>query len=551
MGRLSTLLVGLLIPIIQGVATGAVGGPLEAKAADRYSFEIFELPATPVPSQPVTAAINDHGSVTGYVWYYCGGHCRGFVSFLYRDGALTPIGRQSAFAINNRGQVVGSSVSVGWQPSSGGFIYEDGVYKEVNVPGALATTATAINNRGWIAGYFIDSTQKPHGYLYIGNNLTAFDMPAADALYINCLDVNERGATIGYYSTQCSPLYCPKDHSFLRSERTVVDIDVPNAAETIPNSINNKGTVVGTYREHLDGNYRGFIYSRGAFRNLDFPGAQSTHPMAINETGQIAGFYQTSESPEYQSEHAFVYDGVSFTTVDDSWGLPARVYSINACGQVAGFTGISGVKYGFIATPEIAILDRFDQSAGNLAQRWNGSTGDQYYEVLGGSLAVRKGGPIYWRENPFGRSQEAFVSLTNVDPYGLEQGLLLKVQGVAGDYTKGAIAVTYDARQKSVRVATWRKNSSAWRNYRDIPVSFHNADKLRAQVREDGKIMVYRNDKVIRRITLGSADRHFFNKKIGRIGLWFTGAPSAEIDDFGGGTSPLSQLESQKGTRID
>ena len=77
--------------------------------------------------------------------------------------------------------------------------------------------------------------------------------------------------------------------------------------------------------------------------------------------------------------------------------------------------------------PTTAILDDFNRSNGSLGSNWKGSKGA--YRIVNNQVDVRKDGPIYWK-NAFGVNQEAYVTLTTVDPKGGEQDLLLKVQDV-------------------------------------------------------------------------------------------------------------------------
>ena len=150
------------------------------------------------------------------------------------------------------------------------------------------------------------------------------------------------------------------------------------------------------------------------------------------------------------------------------------------------------------------------------------------------------GGPLFWTgSGPFGTSQEAFVTLTQVKATGREQGLLLKVQSLphAGPvYSRGAIKVIYDAQHQTVRVDTIRPGSLIWHHYTSIPAVFQNGDQLGARVNALGEVAIYRNGQLVGQVTLTSADQTFFNNKGGRIGLWFIAARDAVVDDFGGGT---------------
>jgi hypothetical protein len=73
--------------------------------------------------------------------------------------------------------------------------------------------------------------------------------------------------------------------------------DAPNAGiETAPNSIDNRGRIVGSYvDDDADATYHGFQRdARGRFTTVDLPGARATVASRINDRGQIVGAYQAA-----------------------------------------------------------------------------------------------------------------------------------------------------------------------------------------------------------------------------------------------------------------
>jgi probable HAF family extracellular repeat protein len=92
--------------------------------------------------------------------------------FLYYNGVYTPIdvpGSDAsygtfAFGINNSGQIVGQ-----FGATSGyyGFLYSNGVYTTLNAPESDATYGTSaggINNSGQIIGAYSDTSDTTHGF---------------------------------------------------------------------------------------------------------------------------------------------------------------------------------------------------------------------------------------------------------------------------------------------------------------------------------------------------------------------------------------------------
>lgn len=185
-------------------------------------------------------------------------------------------------------------------------------------------------------------------------------------------------------------------------------------------------------------------------------------------------------------------------------------------------------------------LDGFNRANGKLRDAthpWYGPEGLGGYQIISRQVDVLGGGPIYWNGPTLMTSQEAYVTLVQVDANGGEQSLLLKVQGGATpNWRRGLIEVIYDARIRSVRVATYRPNSGRWTIYPAIPIGFVNGDQLGGQVLADGTVRVLKNGIVVATITLKSGDQSFFNPRGGKIGLWFLDAGNAVLDDFGGGS---------------
>ncbi|MBI3242468.1 MAG: CSLREA domain-containing protein [Chloroflexi bacterium] len=192
--------------------------------------------------------------------------------------------------------------------------------------------------------------------------------------------------------------------------------------------------------------------------------------------------------------------------------------------------------------PANGVLDNFNRRNGRLRaphKPWHGSEGLGGYQIINKQVDVVGGGPIYWRNNPkFGANQEAYITFKKVDGDGIEQDLLLKVQGNSPDWRKGAIEVLYDARHNAVRVETFRPGNKHWTIYANIPLTLNDGDQFGAQALSNGQVKIFKNGMLVGTVTLNTADQTFFNNKGGRTGLWFIKAGDAVFDDFGGGNIP-------------
>jgi hypothetical protein len=187
--------------------------------------------------------------------------------------------------------------------------------------------------------------------------------------------------------------------------------------------------------------------------------------------------------------------------------------------------------------PATGVLDNFNRANGNVGSNWEGLTNTNFYKIASNKLDVQDGGPLVWKPTSFGTSQEAFITLAQIDRSSAWQGLLLKVQTGSIPMTAG-ISVVYDARAKAVRVSTLRLGDRSWTQYGNKAATFANGDVLGARVLSSGKVEIYKNGTLVTTVTLGAADQTFFNVKGGKIGIWTVNASDALLDDFGGGTIP-------------
>lgn len=171
-----------------------------------------------------------------------------------------------------------------------------------------------------------------------------------------------------------------------------------------------------------------------------------------------------------------------------------------------------------------------EHPGGRLGDNWGGDKSiDKYFVSTDGRLDVEAGGAVYWTANNFGTDQHVFITLVNIAPQGVQR-LLLKVQGI---WQQGAIRVFYDAPAQRLGIES-KVPPQDWVSLKTIPRVLRNGDQLGARARSNGTVSVYLNGIEIANANAGS----FFVNRGGRVGLWFSDAPSAILDDFVGATIP-------------
>jgi probable HAF family extracellular repeat protein len=133
--------------------------------------------------------INDRGVVVGN--YLSGGSTHGFV---WRNGVVTDLGDLGFFGsltgINRRGQIVGYRYSASGRPYSS-FVWEDGTFTDLGDLGGGYTTAQAINDRGEVVGSSATADGVFHAFEWRDGVMT--DLGSGEAS-----DINNHGQISGW-----------------------------------------------------------------------------------------------------------------------------------------------------------------------------------------------------------------------------------------------------------------------------------------------------------------------------------------------------------------
>ena len=247
-------------------------------------------------------------------------------------------------------------------------------------------------------------------------------------------------------------------------------------------------------------------------------------------------------------------DGIYANTFDSTslignYNFKVRISGLNKDGQsfTREFTFSYVLTDPTLRFPNTPVLDNFNRKNGSLGRFWSGAKSG--YRIVDQQAGVRRGGPIYWRPGILAADQQAFFTLAHVDPAGLEQGLLLKVQNKAKNpqsWRRGAISVFYSATEGKVGIKTCVPGQE-WQTLTMFDAMLQDGDQLGGRAEADGKVRAYLNG-----VELGSVDAgSFFAGKGGHIGMWFDHADDAVLDDFGGGGAiavPVIQSTDDAGT---
>jgi hypothetical protein len=191
-----------------------------------------------------------------------------------------------------------------------------------------------INNE-WVGTYF-DTNNSAHGIKYLSGHFKVFDVPFQGVTGTNANGINDKGWIVGTYDIGSV------EQGFFRKNGIYSVISIPGSDDTQVYGINNKGQMVGDYS--IAGITWGFVGSEVNlgynYTPIDVLGATGTVATCINGKGLIGGYYLVGSV-----EHGFLYNGSTYTTVDNPNYANNEVTGINNNGWVAGI-GIDSLGLG-------------------------------------------------------------------------------------------------------------------------------------------------------------------------------------------------------------
>lgn len=180
--------------------------------------------------------------------------------------------------------------------------------------------------------------------------------------------------------------------------------------------------------------------------------------------------------------------------------------------------------------PSTNFLDDFNRANGSVGSNWAGLTTG--FAINSSQLSVGTGGNIYWQSTTFGVNQEAFVTLSHIDPATPEINLILKGQDNKS-VNPGQLSVLYSPSGNYVQIWSYQ-GGIGWRTHdAPLPVVFADGDQFGVRALSSGLIEIYRNGTLLGTRTV--TDWGYYAQG-GYIGLAAFGPDTTTLDNFGGGT---------------
>jgi hypothetical protein len=252
--------------------------------------------------------------------------------------------------VNDYNTVVGDaqdntdfSVRAFTRASGGGITYYR--HSSNGIPGN--TTFTDRTNGGVNIGvadsstytYLASATGTP--FTLQGSTFTPLTMTISGTTYnkFTLWGMNGWGTSVGAFKDSSGKLRGFKRYG----DSKAIALDYPGAVETVAASINDNGTIVGWYSNHLSPNEwrHGFIYNNGKWATLNYSSTLQTSLSGISNANLIIGITikGTNETG------SFLYQNGTFKDIvlSNAGGLVTSVRGVSPSkGLIAGFNGYSG-----------------------------------------------------------------------------------------------------------------------------------------------------------------------------------------------------------------
>ncbi len=245
------------------------------------------------------SAVNERGQVVGWRGTDLG-YGKG-LAFLWQGGRLTSLGAlpgrtySRANGVNERGQVVGASYSVddasdGTQVRTRAFLWRNGRMIDLGVvPGTNESSAVAINERGQILGSSFRANGSSVGRAFLWLNGTVTDLGE-----LRPIALNDRGQVIA--STGWG-----EGRAILWHGGKRIDLGSLGGRYTEAVALNERGQIVGS-SQTKSGAWHGFLWQNGKMVDLGTLAGRSSGAVAINARGWIVGASTTRAG-----EHAVLW----------------------------------------------------------------------------------------------------------------------------------------------------------------------------------------------------------------------------------------------------
>jgi len=293
--------------------------------------------------QSAAYAINNRGEVVGWAdsAVYEAIH-----PFLWTESTgMTDLGTLGgswgwATAINDAGQIAGSSIPTGGTDLQA-FIYENGAMSSLGTLGHPASHARSINSQGQVVG--ISYIHGGVSQAFLWQNGVMVGLPSSGGFSTDAWGINDLGHIVGRRSLQDENRAC------IWLDGVVYDLPDLGETNSLASDINENGQIAGI----VGWPCQNALWDEGEVTSLpNLPGyVGSLNAPSINSEGVVVNELWTG-----RSQHAVLWeDGVGYDLndlipPDSGWVLELAI-DINDVGQIVGQGYHDGVTRAFLLNP--------------------------------------------------------------------------------------------------------------------------------------------------------------------------------------------------------
>lgn len=329
-------------------------------------FVITDLGLLPGTVASDATAINNFGTIVGHAYRQpnpqTGDYTSGYRPFVWNSGVLEalpmPAGVPEAMAnaLNNRGEIVGTSIGDGFQGRGSGLLWRNGTVGRLNdLPGGTTILgATGINASGEIVG------TSAGGELGVNNSTFGTLIRGGMVIPLPSLSTGDWGFATGI--NDASVIVGAAFNAVVWVDLVPVQlpyhaVGIGSGAEAI-NSFGDVGGAIVLSQSYMQAT----IWQSGTPQLIGLPtGFLSSRAMGINDSRQVVGYFRASTETfrldprpgdrAFLWENGSVHDLNTVIPAASGWTL-MRAADVNDFGQIVG-TGIApnGEYHGFLLTP--------------------------------------------------------------------------------------------------------------------------------------------------------------------------------------------------------
>ena len=279
-----------------------------------------------------------------------------FHAFRWQKSVLTDLGAlpgvNNSFAnwISANGLIAGFSQNGVIDPLLGipevdAVLWKDGeIINLGTLEGGYESAAFAVNNRGQVVGAALNRIPDPFGLgtqarAFLWQNGTMRDLGTLGGNDANALFVNERGQIAGWALTNSTPnpvTNFPTQDPFLWENGKMRDLGTLGGTLGFPTAFNNRGQVVGQSNLTGDLTFHPFLWEREVLTDLGTFGGETGTSNAINDAGEVVGKADLP-GPLPQTHDAFLWRQAVMTDLGRLYSDQcSNAVSINSKSQVVG-----------------------------------------------------------------------------------------------------------------------------------------------------------------------------------------------------------------------